>query len=136
MKHSHAAVLAMIVSVGSVMLFAVACDAIQPRHVFASPALYVLLALGLFVALPVYALIQDWLGLRLARFLLIGALLIPLLWLLLAFKWGGNPPLNPRSLSWIVGHPLVAALTFWAVLRVALGGTSKRPPGANPDGRF
>ena len=136
MKQSHAAVLAMIMSVASVMLFAVASDAIQPRHVFGSPMLYLLLALGFFIALPVYALIQDWLGLRLERFLLIGALLIPLLWLLLAHKWGGIPPLNLRSSMWIVGHPLVAALAFWAALRLASGRTSKRPPGSDPDGRF
>ena len=136
MKDRHAAILAMAVSIASVMLFAVASDAIQPRHIFGSPMLIVLLALGLFVALPVYAVIGGWLGLRLRRFMLIGALLIPLLWLLLAFKWGENPPLNARSVSWIVGHPLVAAMTFWAVLRIALGRTSKRPPGTDPDGRL
>jgi hypothetical protein len=104
----------------AVTLFAVASDAIQPRHFFGSPVLYALMALSWFVWLPLYAMLSSWLGLSVARFLIVAVAGMCVAWLLLAMKWGGIPPLNPRSVLWIVGHPLVAVLTFWVVLRIAL----------------
>jgi hypothetical protein len=114
----HAAVAAAAASAFAVVMFAVATDAMQPRHVVGSPILYVLLALGLFVALPLFALLHPWLGRSLGRYLLCGALLIAVAFGLLWLKNGGLPPLHPRLILWCVGHPVIAAITFWAVIRL------------------
>ncbi len=101
----------------AVVMFAVATDAIQPRHVFGSPILYVLLAFGWFIVLPLFALLHPWLGRSLRRYLLCGVLLMPVAFLLLRLK-NGAPPLDPRLVLWWVGHPLAGALAFWAAIRL------------------
>ena len=118
MKLHHAAALAATIAPFAVSAFAVAVGAIQPRHVFGSPFLYVLLALSWFVGLPMFAALHPWLRLRLERYLLVGVLGIAFAWTMLAFKWGEPPPLNQRTLAWIIGHPIAGVLAFWATLRL------------------
>ena len=106
--------------------FAAVSSAIQPRHFFGSPVLYALLALSCFVGLPLFALLRGWLGLRLERYLLCGAVLTLPAFGLLWMKWGGSPPLHFRALLWVIGHPMVGAAGFWVALRL-LADEEERP---------
>ena len=109
--------LAALVSPIAAILFWMLIDDIAPGQAFASPFPYLLFALSWFVATPIYAFFSDWFGERPLRFVLAAwaGAAIP------AIKAGTyfSPGRALFAVALIMGTATVAALTFWATLRIA-----------------
>lgn len=100
-------------------------------NIFRTPIPYVLFVICWFVVTPAYLALSPWFGLRLDRFVL-GALgLSLLLTIYVGWQWGWDPAfLNASTLTWILGFPLVGALSYRFMLRLLapeLGAQSQRP---------
>lgn len=87
-------------------------------NILRTPIPYTLLFVSVFVASPVYLLVQPYLRLRLWRFLLAGLCLGLVLFLVWANQWAWNlQSARPGNLRWLFGLPLLAVLAYWSVLR-------------------